>query len=159
MYADKIINTVNSEQVSKTSQELYSGITAIIIVAILVLTTLIVLFILFIVIKSLLVQRKQELGIYKAIGYSNWQLMTQLAGSFLPVSVSAVLISSLLGLVYMPYMIQFMFQTVGAMKNNMEISIPFLIIFALLQIVVNFVISIVLSMPIKKISAYSLLKE
>ena len=159
VYADKIINTVNSEQVSKTSQELYSGITAIIIVAILVLTTLIVLFILFIVIKSLLVQRKQELGIYKAIGYSNWQLMTQLAGSFLPVSVSAVLISSLLGLVYMPYMIQFMFQTVGAMKNNMEISVPFLMIFALSQIVVNFVISIVLSMPIKKISAYSLLKE
>lgn len=158
-YADKIINTVNAEKVAQASQEIYSGITAIIIIAILVLTMLIVLFILYIVIKSLLVQKKQELGIYKAIGYSNWQLMTQLAGSFLPVSVGAVLLSSLLGLVYMPHMIQFIFQTVGAMKNNMVISVPFLMIFALVQIVINFAISIVLSMPIKKISAYSLLKE
>ena len=85
--------------------------------------------------------------------------MMQMAGSFLPVSICAVLLSSVLGLVYMPYLNQFIFQTVGAMKNNMEVSLPFLMIFALLQIVINFVISISLSMPIRKISAYSLIKE
>ncbi len=157
--ADSITNTVNYEKIAKTSQDMFSGITAMIILAIFVLTMLIVLFILYIVIKSLLVQRKQELGIYKAIGYSNWQLMIQLAGSFLPISVVAILLSSLLGIVYMPYINQFIFHTVGAMKNNMEVSVPFLMVFAVLQIVINFVISIVLSMPIKKISAYSLLKE
>ena len=45
------------------------------------------------------------------------------------------------------------------MKNNMEVSFAFLMIFAFIQIVVNFIISISLTMPIKKISAYALIKE
>lgn len=158
-HADKVASTVNSQQMQKTSQEMFSGITVVLVVAIFVLTLLIVLFVLYIVIKSLLVQRKQELGIYKAIGYSNRQLMMQIAGSFLPVSIGAVLLSSALGLVYIPYMNRFIFSMVGAMKNNMEISFSFLMLFALLQIVINFVISFGLCMPIKKVSVCSLIKE
>lgn len=156
---DQIVKTVNAQQMAKTSQEMYAGIAAVLISVIFVLTMLIVLFVLYIVIKSLLVQRKQELGIYKAMGYSNWQLMMQMAGSFLPVSVTAVLLSSVLGLVYMPDINQLIFQTVGAMKNHMEVSFLFLMIFALVQIVMNFVISICLTLPVKKISAYALIKE
>lgn len=162
-YSDKyptvITNIVNSQKMAETSREMFSEIAVIVISAVFILTMLIVFFILYIVIKSLLVQRKQELGIYKAIGYSNWQLMLQLAGSFLPVSVGAVLLSSTLALVYMPYINQIIFRTVGAVKNNLEISFTYLMIFALVQIIINFVISMVLSMPVKKISAYSLLKE
>ena len=158
-HGDLIESGINSQKMKETSQEMFSGITVVLIAAIFILTMLIVLFVLYIVIRSLIVQRKQELGIYKAMGYANGQLMMQMAGSFLPVSICAVLLSSVLGLVYMPYLNQFIFQTVGAMKNNMEVSLPFLMIFALLQIVINFVISISLSMPIRKISAYSLIKE
>lgn len=158
-HGDLLVSSVNSQKMTETSREMYGGITAVIIGVIFALTMLIVLFILYIVIKSLLVQRKQELGIYKAMGYSNRQLMLQLAGSFLPVSVIAVLLSSVLGLAYMPGINQFLFQTVGAMKNNMEVSLAFLMIFALLQILMNFVISIGLSLPIRKISAYALIKE
>ena len=93
------------------------------------------------------------------MGYSNWQLMIQMTGSFLPVSITAVLLSSVLALVYMPGINQLIFQTVGAMKNNMEVSFTFLIIFAVIQIVMNLGISICLTMPIKKISAYTLIKE
>ena len=157
--SDKIVNAVDCEKNAKTAQEMYSSITTIIILAIFVLTILIVLFILYIVIRSLLVQKKQEFGIYKAIGYSNWQLMAQLVGSSLPVSAAGVLLSSLLGIIYLPYMNQFIFQSVGAMKNHMEISLVFLLVFAGLQIAANLVISVVMSMPIKKISVYSLLKE
>lgn len=95
---------------TETTQEMYSGITSIIVIVIFVLTILIALFVLYIVIKTLLVQRKQELGIYKAIGYSNWQLMVQLMGSFLPSSVLAVLLSSGLGLIYVPQINRFIFK-------------------------------------------------
>jgi putative ABC transport system permease protein len=158
-HSDLIAKAVNSQEMEKKSQEMFSGITMVLIVVIFVLTMLIVLFILYIVIKSLLVQRKQESGIYKAIGYSNGQLILQMAGSFLPVSITAVLLSSVLALVYMPYMNQVIFQTVGAMKNNMEVSFVFLMIFAVIQIILNLVISICLAMPIKKISPYALIKE
>ena len=113
----------------------------------------------YIVIRSIIVQRKQELGIYKAIGYTSRQLILQVSGSFLPVSCIAILLSSLLGIWYLPSINNFIFETIGAMKNNMEISVVFLVIFALVQMGVNFVISYVLAKPVKKISAYSLLKE
>ena len=143
----------------QTSQEMFAGLATVIIAAIFVLTILIVLLILYIVMKSLITQRKQEFGIYKAMGYTNWQLIMQMAGSFLPVSSVAVLLSAVLGLIYMPMINQFIFQTVGAMKNSLEVSFVFLILFALAQIAMNFVISICLAMPIRKISAYSLIKE
>lgn len=158
-YGDKIKSQVNYQKMTETTKEMYSGLASIIVVVIFVLTILIVLFVLYIVVKTLLVQQKQELGIYKAIGYSNWQLIFKMVGGFIPSSVLAVLISSVLGLLYVPEINQFIFQTVGAMKNNMEVSFVFLMIFALIQIVVNFIISISLTMPIKKISAYALIKE
>lgn len=158
-YSDKIVSVMNYQKMTETTQEMYSGITSVIVVVIFILTILIVLFVLYIVIKTLLVQRKQELGIYKAIGYSNKQLMVQMIGSFLPSSVVAVLLSSVLGLVYVPQINQFIFQTIGAMKNNMEVSFVFLMIFAFVQITANLIISILLTKPIKKISAYALIKE
>ncbi|MDD5950086.1 MAG: hypothetical protein PUC39_10245 [Lachnospiraceae bacterium] len=80
-------------------------------------------------------------------------------GSFLPVSILAILSSTLLGILYLPAMNQGIFQMVGAMKNNFEVSLVFLVLVACLEIFVNFIISICLSLPIKKISAYSLIKE
>lgn len=158
-YDNMISNQVNYQKLTQTTQEMYSGIAAIVVVAIFVLTILIALFVLYIVIKTLLVRKKQEFGIYKAIGYSNWQLMMQLMGSFLPPSFFAVLLSSALGLLYVPHINRCIFQVIGAMKNNMEVSFTFLMVFALIQILVNFIISISLAMPIKKISAYTLIKE
>lgn len=158
-YGEQIANQVNYQKMTETTREMYSEITSVLVIVIFVLTILIVLFVLYIVIKTLLVQRKKELGIYKAMGYSNGQLMMQMIGSFLPSSVLAVLISSVLGLIYVPQIIGLIFSSIGAMKNNMEVSLSFLMIFAFVQIVVNLIISISLTKPIKKISAYALIKE
>lgn len=159
VHSDIIIKTIDSQKMTETTQEMYMSISAVIIAVIFILTMLIVLFILYIVIKSLLVRRKQELGIYKAMGYTSGQLMLQTAGSFLPVTIAAVLLSSALGMIYMPYINGIIFSAVGAVKNNMELSFAFLMIFAAVLIAMNFIISICLTMPIRKISAYSLIKE
>ncbi len=159
VHSDIIIKTIDSQKMTETTKEMYMSISAVIIAVIFILTMLIVLFILYIVIKSLLVRRKQELGIYKAMGYTSGQLMLQTAGSFLPVTIAGVLISATLGMIYMPYINGIIFSAVGAVKNNMELSFAFLMIFAAVLIVMNFIISICLTMPIRKISAYSLIKE
>lgn len=155
----KIISSVNYDKMTKVTQDMYAGIVKIIIAAIFIITLLIVLLILYIIIKSLIVRRKQEFGIYKALGYSNMQLMMKIAGSFFPVSVTAILSSAVLGLWYMPVIDQVIFKMVGAMKNHFQISLAVLFLFAFVQMVINFVISVGLSLPIKKISAYSLIKE
>ena len=77
----------------------------------------------------------------------------------MPVAVVAIVLSSVLALFYMPAIYQFIFKALGAMKNNIEISFGFLMLFAVAQILVNIMISIILCMPIRKISAYALIKE
>ena len=158
-YAELVADTVNSYKLQKEAQGMYMGITVVLVAVIFVVTILIVLFILYIVIKSLLVKRRQELGIYKAMGYTSSQLIFQTAGSFMPVTIVATLISSVMAMLYMPAIYGFIFEALGVMKNNIEVLLSFLMLFAIAQILVNIIISIILCMPIKKISAYSLIKE
>jgi len=158
-YSALVADTVNSYKLQREAQDMYMGITVVLVVAIFVVTVLVVLFILYIVIKSLLVKRRQELGIYKSMGYTSSQLIIQTAGSFMPVSIIAIVLSSVLALFYMPAIYQFIFEALGVMKNNIEISFGFLMLFAVAQILVNIMISIILCMPIRKISAYALIKE
>ena len=77
----------------------------------------------------------------------------------MPVSIIAIMFSGVLALFYMPAIYQVIFETLGVMKNNIEISLAFLVLFAVVQILVNIMISIILCMPIRKISAYALIKE
>ena len=158
-YPELLADTINSYKLQKEAQDMYMCITMVLVVAIFVVTILVVLFILYIVIKSLLVKRRQELGIYKAMGYTSSQLIFQTAGSFMLVSIIATLLSSVLAMFYMPAVYGFIFEALGVMKNNIEISFGFLMLFAVAVILVNIIISIILCMPIRKISAYSLIKE
>ena len=158
-HSDIVADTINSQKLQEEAQEMYMSITVILVAVIFIITILIVLFILYIVIKSLLVKRRQELGIYKSMGYTSSQLILQTAGSFMPVSIIAIMLSSITALFYMPCIYQFIFEALGVMKNNIEISMVFLMLFAVIQIFVNIIISIILCMPIKKISAYALIKE
>lgn len=158
-YPNLVADTINSYKLQKEAQDMYMDITVVLVIAIFAITILVVLFILYIIIKSLLVKRRQELGIYKAMGYTSSQLIFQTAGSFLPVSIAAILLSSILALFYMPCIYSFIFEALGVMKNNIEISFGFLILFAAAEILVNIIISIILCMPVRKISVYLLIKE
>ena len=150
---------MNSYKLQTEAYDMFIGITVVLVVSICAVTILVVLFILYIVIKSLLVKRRQELGIYKAMGYTSSQLILQTTGSFMPVSMVAIVLSSFLAIYYMPAIYQFIFETLGVMNNNIERSFGFLMLFAVAQILVNIMISIILCMPIRKISAYVLIKE
>ena len=158
-HTELVSDTVNAFRLHKEAQNMYMGITIVLVVVIFILTILVVLFILYIVIKSLLVKRREELGICKSMGYTSSQLIFQTVGSFIPVSVLATLLSSIAAIFYMPAIYGLIFETLGVMKNNIEISFGFLMVFAAAEILVNIIISIILCMPIRKISAYALIKE
>lgn len=157
--SDYAEDTVNSKKLADEASKMYMDITVVLVAVIFVVTILIVLFIMYIVIKSLLQIRRQELGVYKAMGYTSSQLILQTAGSFMPVIILSTLISTLTATLYMPAVYNAIFEALGVMKNNIEISLVFLLIFAAAEILVNIIISIILCMPVRKISAYSLIKE
>ncbi|MDE5932509.1 MAG: hypothetical protein K2H40_08515, partial [Lachnospiraceae bacterium] len=63
------------------------------------------------------------------------------------------------GLRYLNTIDNAVFSLIVAVKNQIEVSVWILIVFAIMFTGVAFGISVLLSAPIKKITAYSLLKD
>lgn len=158
-YPELISDTLNYKKLAESGQKMYSGIVSVVTVVLFIISVLVVLLVMYIIINSMLTRRRQEFGIYKAIGWSSRQLVTQSALGFVPVIGLASVISAIMGLLYMPAIDNVIFGMLGAMKNHFEVPIWFLLIFSLLFTFASFIISVLLAAPIKKITAYSLLKE
>lgn len=107
----------------------------------------------------MLTSLKTEFGIYKAMGFTSGQLITKTVGSITPVVLGGALVSALLGILYLPAMINGVFGILGAVKNNFEIPVFLLVVMAVVLTAVNIIIGTILCRPIKKINPYSLIKE
>lgn len=158
-HGERIVSSLNFEKLNESGTKLYAGIVSVVTVIMLIISTLVVLLVMYVIINSLLTRRRQEFGIYKAIGWSSRQLIAQNAASFLPAVGIASVLSVFLGLAYLPAMNSAIFGLLGAYKNHFVIPLWFLLIFAAAFILICFIISVLLALPIKKITAYSLLKE
>ena len=154
-----IKSSVNFEQMSENGRMMYTSIVSVIVIILFVISVLMVLLVMYVIINSMISRRRQEFGIYKAIGYTNRQLTVKTALGFIPVVAAASIISVIAGLWYLPAINNIIFSLIGAVKNHFEVSVWILIVFAMMFTAVAFVISVLLSAPIKKITAYSLLKE
>ena len=154
-----IKSSVNFEQMSENGRMMYTGIVSVIVMILFVISVLMVLLVMYVIINSMISRRRQEFGIYKAIGYTNRQLTVKTALEFIPVVAVASVISAIAGLWYLPAINNIIFSMIGAVKNHFEVSVWILIAFAMMFTAVAFLISVLLSAPIKKITAYSLLKD
>ncbi len=158
-YDTLITASVNYEQLSEAGRTMYAGIVSVVAVVLFVISVLMVLLVLYVIINSMISRRRQEFGIYKAIGYTSRQLTILTVKQFIPVVACSSILSAIAGIWYLPVINQTIFSQIGAMKNHFEVSIWILLAAAILFTAVALFISVLLSAPIKKITAYSLLKE
>ncbi|MCM1399522.1 MAG: ABC transporter permease [Clostridium sp.] len=154
-----IASSINYEQLNENGRTMYAGIVSVVVVALFIISVLMVLLVLYVIINSMITRRKQEFGIYKAIGYTSRQLTLMTAARFIPVVAVSSALAAVAGVWYLPVMNQFILSQIGAIKNYFEVSIWILLAFAVMFTAVSFLISVLLAAPIKKITAYSLLKE
>lgn len=154
-----IASSVNYEQLSENGQKMYAGIVSVVTVVLLMISVFMVLLVLYVIIHSMISRRRQEFGIYKAIGYTSRQLAIMTAKRFIPVAALSAGLSAAGGIWYLPVINHTIFSQIGAVKNHFEISIWILFALAIIFTVTAFLISILLAAPIKKISVYSLLKD
>ena len=158
-HASLIASSINYEQLNENSRTMYVGIVSAVTVALFVISVLMVLLVLYVIINSIISRRRQEFGIYKAIGYTSRQLTFMTAARLIPVVALSAAVAVVAGIWYLPVINQFIFSQIGAIKNYFVISIWILLVLALIFTAVAFFISVLLAAPIKKITAYSLLKE
>lgn len=158
-YDTLIASSVNYEQLSENGQTMYAGIVSVVAAGLFVISVLMVLLVLYVIIHSMITRRRQEFGIYKAIGYTSRQLTIMTAAQFIPVVAVSSVLSAVAGIWYLPVVNRTILSQIGAIKNHFEVSVWILLVFAIMFTAVSFFISVLLAAPIKKITAYSLLKE
>lgn len=126
---------------------------------IIVMSIIVVSLILYLIIKALILKRKREFGIYKANGYTTFQLMTQIALSFIPVVGAGAVLGGIVGLTLSNYMLSLLFSGLGILNANFTVNIPVAILICVGMVITAYVVAMLVSHRIKKITAYSLITE
>lgn len=148
------------------NRQLFASSTSSVAIAISMMSALIlagtfsiVTLVLYMVIKSLIVRRRHELGIYKAIGYTSRQLMLQISLSFLPAAAAGILCGCITGILTIDSLMTGLLGSMGI--SHMVFSVPYLIIilFCAVLLLFSFLLSMLVSRKVQTISVYGLLTE
>ena len=97
-----IASSINYEKLNENNRTMYTGIVSAVTVALFVISVLMVLLVLYVIINSMISRRRQEFGIYKAIGYTSRQLTIMTTSRFMPVVALSAALSAVAGIWYLP---------------------------------------------------------
>lgn len=158
-YGNDIISTMNYAESMESATTMYISLVSIICIVIIVITLLLIYLILYIIISSIIIKRKQELGIFKAIGYENRELVKQLVGGFMPSTIMGTMLGLLVSEIFMTNIYNKIFMSVGAYKVSFEYPFIIFISLVILLIFATIIIATILAKKIKRISVYSLIKN
>lgn len=149
----------NNRMMFVTSVDSISVATKLMSLLILAGTVLVIVLVLYMVIKSMLTRRRREFGIYKAIGYTDSQLMKQISISFLPGAAAGTAAGSLLACLTVNRISSILFEKLGISKLDFAVQPGVIILMGILLVAFAYGISMVLARRIKGITVYGLLTE
>ena len=158
-YGSSIVETLNIDETIESQTAMYTTAVFAVMVIVLTITFLIVGMILYLVIKTMIIKRKKEFGVMKAIGYSTMQLMHQISISFLPVMVTGVAIGGVLGYFFTNPMLSVLLSSAGVKRLDFTVHLPTVLMLCIGILILGYIVSMFVSLKIKKISAYSLITE
>ena len=137
----------------------YTSILSKVGVVIFVSTILIVLLVLYFIVNSSITRQKRELGIQKALGFTTFQLMNQVSLSFLlPVTVGTLL-GCILGITQTNAVMSVGESSMSIAKADYIITPGWIALCGLGIVIISYLVSLLITCRIRKISAYSLISE
>ena len=157
--SEDLLKVVHTDEMIRSSMSSYQDIVAVLAVVVSIVTAVIIILVLYLVIKTLLVRKKQELGIQKSIGFTTRQLVLQNALSFLPVVLTGALLGGIGGCTGLNPFFSLLFSGIGMMKVSFVIHMPLIIGICVSIVVFGLAVAVAVSLRIKKISPYSLISE
>ncbi|MFJ7952700.1 ABC transporter permease [Lysinibacillus sp. NPDC096418] len=158
-YGDYITETIDIDENIESQTGLYTAAVFAVMVMVLTITVLVVVMILYLVIKTMIIKRKKEFGVMKAIGYSTIQLMHQISISFVPVMILGVAIGGVLGYFYTNPMLSVLLSSAGVKRLDFIVHLPIIFMLCVGILTLAYIVSLFVSFKIKKISVYGLMTE
>lgn len=158
-YGDSIVETIDIDENIESQTGMYTAAVFSVMLMVLTITALVVGMILYLVIRTMIIKRKKEFGVMKAVGFSTLQLMSQISISFLPVMITGVAIGGVLGYFFTNPMLSVLLSSAGVKRLDFIIHLPIILIPCVGILILAYTISMLVSLRIKKISAYGLITE
>ncbi|GAB6928387.1 hypothetical protein JCM10914A_23700 [Paenibacillus sp. JCM 10914] len=158
-FAGRISLLENYRELGDAQMSTYSSAITSLMTVVLLVTMIVVSLILYLVIQTVILKRKRDFGIYKAMGYTSFQLMTQIALSFVPVVALGVFLGGVLGSFGTNPLLSMLLYNVGVSNAIFKVHIPSMMLLCVAIVLFAYVISIFAARRIRKISAYGLIVE
>ncbi|MEY9973471.1 putative ABC transport system permease protein [Lysinibacillus sp. RC46] len=158
-YGDYIVETIDIDKNVESQTGMYTAAVFAVMIMVLTITVLVVVMILYLIIKTMIIKRKKEFGVMKAIGYSTIQLMHQISISFVPVIITGVAIGGVLGYFYTNPMLSVLLSSAGVKRLDFIVHLPIILMLCVGILILAYIVSMFVSLKIKKVSAYGLISE
>jgi putative ABC transport system permease protein len=158
-YGNVIDSVMNIDEILENQGKVYISAVFAVMVIIITITVLVVVLILYLVIKTMIVKRSREFGILKAMGYTTYQLMTQIAMSFVPIVIVGTLVGGILGFLYTNSVLALLLSSGGVHNVQFIVNIPVIVGLCIGLSVLSYLVSMLVSYRIKRVTAYSLITE
>lgn len=158
-YTNEIISIMDIGKMINSQMGVYKQIVTMFSVVILFITAILITLILSLVIRTVIIQKQKYLGIQKALGFTSSQLITQLIYEFLPVIFIGITAGGITGFYFINPVLSILFFNIGMVKMQFIMKLEVFIIIAIGIIIFSYLMTLLLAMKIKKISAYQLITE
>jgi putative ABC transport system permease protein len=158
-YGDSIVQTADMDKGMEQGVGIYTSIVSKVGIAIFVVTILVVILVLYFVINTSVTRKKRDLGIQKAVGFTTLQLMNQISLGLLPSVIAGTVIGCILGTTQTNAMMSVAQRSMGILKANYIITPFWIVLFGVAIVVFSYLISMLITYRIRKISAYALINE
>lgn len=158
-FEGRIALTTNMDNLKSSQTDVYKSIVTIFNSIILVITLLLVILILYLIISAMIIRRRKDFGIQKAIGYTSYQLMVQTSISYTPVILFGTIVGIILGCIYINPMLSLLFRGIGVMKVDFDVPVLWVVLMLIGIGVAAYAVSMLVSWRIRKITPYNLITE
>lgn len=115
--------------------------------------------ILYLLIKTILLKHKREFGIFKANGYTTFQLMCQITFSFVPIVAIGTVIGGMISYYFSNSALSLLLSGLGIYNAKFTVNLPSAVIICLSMILAAYALSMLIAYRVRKIAAYSLITE
>lgn len=156
-YGQMLNTTINIGSLIDSVGSVYISLMLIIVIAILILSAIIIALVLYLLVKTMLNSKKQDYGVYKALGFTTKQLVFQTALSFMPAIIISTVVGITIGSFVINPILSVFLGPIGIVKCNFTLPVGFIIGLGIGLIIISFIIACILSLRVKKIAPRALL--
>jgi putative ABC transport system permease protein len=155
-YDGQIYQAIDADASFAEGVSSFASIISLVGLVILIIAGAVIILVLYFVIGSVIIRKRRELGIQKAVGYTTANLMNQISIGFAVPVILGAAAGCFLGAATMnPFMSVGMSQ-MGVMKANFIIDVGLVAIAGICIVVLSYLAGVLITWRIRKISAYAL---